>query len=169
MFTKVDQQERGEVNMKFFAELDSDNKVINIIQTEDSETTASCLEKQFQGPNGVKFVEASNQKNAAFRVRMAQVGGAYNEASDRFEDAQPYASWTQDDTGEWQAPEPKPTDEQSADRHKVMWAEDLQKWVSPTAADMQAAHEHFNNTGENTVVTNYYWDSATSTWVELPK
>ena len=59
--------------MKFFAELDSDNKVINIIQTEDSETTASCLEKQFQGPNGVKFVEASNQKNAAFRVRMAEV------------------------------------------------------------------------------------------------
>lgn len=160
MLFNTEKKELGAVNMKYFAELDSNNVVVNIIQTNDNETPSSLIEKQLH-TTGVKFVECCNQEPVTFRVRMAQIGGIYNPNFDRFENKQKYESWTQDETGEWVAPVAKPTAEQSADRHFVMWSEEIQKWVSPTEADYVQAQAN------NTPCTNYYWDNDTSTWVEI--
>ncbi|WP_297015182.1 hypothetical protein [Thalassospira sp.] len=140
--------------MKRFADLDSNGIVVNVITVSDS-----ADENTFTSDNhmngGVTWKECT-----AERIREASIGGKYNSSENRFEMEQPFASWTQDSTGEWLAPETKPTPEQSADRFGVQWNEDLQKWVSPLKSDVDASDG-------NTPVTNYYWDNSTNTWIEI--
>lgn len=138
---------------KVFAELDSNNNVLNTIVVSDS-----ADENNFSQPhseNGVSWKECSSA-----RVREAQIGGIFNPTENRFEHQQPFNSWIQDSTGDWIAPVTKPTEEQSSEMYGAQWNEENTRWVALKKSEVDAASE-----GE--VVPTYYWDTDTSTWIEV--
>jgi len=142
--------------MKYFADVDSNGNVVNIITAKDSDT-ASTIEASHIN-NGTQWIEF--KRDGSIRQRAAVVGGTYNSSADRFENPQPATSWTKDSTGEWQPPVAKPTDAQSTGMWGVQWNEDLQKWVSPKTSEVQALTE-------GQTASNYSFDNDTSTWVEI--
>lgn len=96
-----------------FAELDNNNKVINIIVATDA--SISTLP-------GV-FVKVDLVNNAS--RRDAHIGGEYNSLQDKFIAPKPYPSWSlNEDTLEWDAPVAKP------DNGSIyMWDESTTSWI----------------------------------------
>lgn len=96
-----------------YAELDSNNNVINIIIS----TEASIL-----GLPGI-FVKSDIDSNP--ERRDAAVGGTYNKEKDKFVHPKPYPSWVLDkDTLEWVSP----IGTQPQDDKKYMWDEENGVW-----------------------------------------
>jgi hypothetical protein len=60
--------------------------------------------------------------NDNFRGRLGQIGYTYDPSLDVFIAPRPYASWTVDETGEWQPPVPHP-----GGSH--VWDEDEGSWI----------------------------------------
>lgn len=118
--------------MAHFAQLDENNKVINVIVVGDQ----NCL-----GDGGVESEQVGidfcrntfgpdtrwAQTSITNRIRKnyAGIGYTFDTQRDAFIPPQPYPSWLLDEvTCLWQPPVPMPEDEQFYD-----WHEDTQQWV----------------------------------------
>lgn len=140
--------------MKYFAKLDSNNVVINVIQCDDDATEASM--DSLLGPTHKETWYDGSQ-----RQRYAQMEGTYDPVKDVFIDHKVFPSWSLDSNNEWQAPDTKPTTAQSTydyngeDRlYKVDWDETRQKWQG-------LKQEDYEEGGSQTV---YNWNSSSNTW-----
>lgn len=106
--------------MAYYAFIDANNIVTEVIS--GREETEGDWETYYSNLRGLRCVRTSYNGN--IRGRYAGIGMIYDETLDIFHDAQPYPSWTMDNTGAWHAPISYPTDD-----HRYTWDEDNQEWV----------------------------------------
>lgn len=93
-----------------YAELDNNNKVVNIIMATESYIASI--------PG--KFVNGEQVENFD-----AVIGATYEEDSKKFIKEQPYPSWTLNEIGEWHAPVPRIVGD-----GLQMWDEDSLSWIA---------------------------------------
>jgi hypothetical protein len=96
--------------IKTYAEIDSNNKVINTILAPESFVTSMP---------GI-FIECTEA------TKMGSLGMTYNKEKNKFVHAKPFPSWTLNENSlEWDSPVAKPDQE-----NPYMWDEDAQAWIS---------------------------------------
>ena len=157
--------------IRYFAELDEDNKVINVIEFENDviENNRNTLDaddwvtlttikltasQSHTGKKGVKFIETYTDGT---RKQKAQITMDYNETKNKFLSVKPYDSWSLNSDDDWEAPTAKPTSNpdneafDTDDRKKLLgWNETDQRW------------EHQVSLSED---PNYYWNG--NSWVSI--
>ena len=120
--------------MAHFAQLDENNIVTQVIVVSNDDCSdANGTESESIGVAFCQKLLGANTNwkqtsyNGNMRVRYAGIGYSYNESLDAFVPAQPYASWTlNNSTADWDAPitEPTLTDDQIAAGSYYTWDED---------------------------------------------
>lgn len=113
--------------MAYFAELDENNIVVNIISVHNNELLDNGAESE---EKGIAFCNSIKQSrwiktsfNGTIRKHYAGIGFYYNEEADVFVQPQPFASWTLNDNFDWVSPVPKPDG-------NFYWDEDEMNWIS---------------------------------------
>ena len=127
--------------MAHFAELDINNKVLRVLTAcnqdiannggEQSEQAALHFQSLNQfSPNGVKWVQTSYNNN--FRKQYAGINYIYDPIKDKFITPKPFASWTLNSNGDWEAPVTYPTIlfYENNIRYSISWNEKEKKWVA---------------------------------------
>jgi hypothetical protein len=116
--------------MAHFAQLDSNNIVIQVIVVDNKDTAdAFGVEKEHIGAAfcervlGGRWVQTSYNGNK--RKNYAGIGYTYREDIDAFVAPKTYPSWTLDANAQWQPPIPMPTD-----GGMYRWDEDATSWVA---------------------------------------
>ena len=114
--------------MKYFAKLDSDNKVIGFTHVDDSrapneQAGIDLLSSDLNHPHWKEY-----DKHGAFRKNGATVGSTYDADRDAFIPPKPYPSWTlNEDTCNWTSPVALPDD--YFDPTKIyVWNEETTSW-----------------------------------------
>jgi hypothetical protein len=121
--------------MAHFAQLDSNNVVMQVIVVGNSDTAdVNGVEKEHIGAAFCERLFGGNWKqtsyNGSIRKNYAGVGFTYNAGLDAFVPPKPYASWVlNNDTAQWNAPTPMPTDDK-----KYSWDEATTSWVEMAEA-----------------------------------
>ena len=120
--------------MAHFAQLDENNIVTQVIVVSNDDCSdGSGTESESIGVAFCQKLLGANTNwkqtsyNGNMRVRYAGIGYSYNESLDAFVPAQPYASWTlNNSTADWDAPitQPTLTDDQIAAGSYYTWDED---------------------------------------------
>ena len=130
--------------MAHFAELDQLNRVIRTVVACNDDIANNGGEQSEQAaehfktvcplsPAGIKYVQTSYNNN--FRKSFAGVGMIFREDLNMFITPQPFASWTLDNDGNWNAPVPKPetyTQYGEGVKDAYNWDEENQTWVLVT-------------------------------------
>jgi hypothetical protein len=100
--------------MAHFAELDENNKVLQVIVVHNNELLVDGKEDEQKGIDfcvdllGGKWVQTSF--NATFRKNYAGIGYVYDEIRDAFIAPKPFDSWTlNEETCQWEEPIPEPS------------------------------------------------------------
>lgn len=117
--------------MAHFAQLDENNKVINVIVvnneviSNEQFPTSEPIGIEFcQSLYGIDTVWKQTSYNANFRYNYAGIGYTYDATRDAFISQKPYESWVLDEnTCRWKAPIPYPDDSQD-----YVWDEDTISW-----------------------------------------
>ena len=120
--------------MAYFAELDVNNVVLQVIAVNDAVLLdASGIEQEALGQAfctnllGGRWMQTSY--NATFRKNYASIGGTYDVGLDAFIASRPYPSWLLNlDTCQWEPPIPYP-----ADGTRYVWNEATQTWDAVVA------------------------------------
>jgi hypothetical protein len=99
-----------------FAELDSDNKVINVIVATDASIT------QISG----KFIKCSDVTGEV------SIGGHYDKDRNQFVAPKPFPSWTLNEDLEWESP----VGEKPNDGKFYGWDEENQSWYELVRVDI---------------------------------
>ena len=116
--------------MAHFAQLDDNNKVLQVIVVANEELLASNgQESETKGiffcqtlfGSETKWVQTSYNGN--IRKNYAGIGYTYDPIANHFYGPQPYASWTLNEDAQWEAPVAYPTDGEL-----YTWNEDNQEW-----------------------------------------
>lgn len=118
--------------MAHFAQLDENNKVIQVIVVANAELLDETgQESETKGAKfcsdlfGGRWVQTSY--NSTFRKNFAGPGATYNQEIDAFVFPSPYPSWILNTTtADWEPPVPMPTDGKL-----YQWNESQQKWSEP--------------------------------------
>ena len=116
--------------MAHFAELDENNKVVNVIRVENDVITDEN-EKE-QESIGIDFCESlyghrrfvQTSYNNNFRGNYAPIDGFYLPEEDVFVGLKPYDSWVLSDDAQWVAPIPYPNVEGVIH----IWNEENKSW-----------------------------------------
>lgn len=123
--------------MAHFAQLDDENKVIQVIVIHNNDISLDNGEESEE--KGIEFIKkelwhienvltskwVQTSYNANFRKNYAGIGFTYDEELDAFISPQPYSSWTLDEeTCRWKPPIPMPSDGKN-----YQWIETEQSWV----------------------------------------
>ena len=87
--------------------------------------------------------------NHNFRKQYAGIGYVYNESKNKFLTAQTYASWSLDDSDDWQAPVTYPNS--GEEDYQISWDEDNTRWVGTKISDD----------------SKHRWNADTKAWVAL--
>ena len=87
--------------------------------------------------------------NNNFRKQYAGIGYVYNESKNKFLSVQPYASWSLDDSDDWQAPVTYPNS--GEEDYKISWDEDNTRWIGTKISDD----------------SKHRWNADTKAWVAL--
>tara|TARA_R110000822_G_scaffold251325_2_gene378213 strand:- start:2698 stop:3147 length:450 start_codon:yes stop_codon:yes gene_type:complete len=146
--------------MAHFAELDSNNKVLNILVGDNNDVNANGGDQSESAANyfasytpfseqGVKFVQCSYNNN--FKKQYPRIGDYYDPIADQFVLAQPFSSWSLDQNNDWQAPIVFPSSTTYGDgssHYIVLWDEDNIRWI-----------------GFDNLDNKFYWDPNTSSWI----
>ena len=114
--------------MAHFAQLDSNNVVIQVIVVDNKDTAdAYGTEKEHIGAAFCERVLGGTWKQTSYngnkRKNYAGIGYTYREDIDAFVPPQPYASWVLNANAQWEAPTPMPTDGQM-----YSWDEATTSW-----------------------------------------
>ena len=151
--------------MAHFAELNASNLVLRVIvvsntdvdanggdQHADAETFVTTIVPYSTG--GVAWKQTSYNNN--FRKQYAGLDYSYDTAKDKFILPKPHASWSLDDSDDWQAPVTYPNDlEEDSLKVITSWDEDNLRWLGSTF------------TGPGADETEYRWDASGLSWVAL--
>lgn len=121
--------------MAHFAQLDANNKVVNVTVINNSDIIdENGNENEQMGielckkiyPRAVKFVQCSYNGN--FRKNHASIGGTYDEQRDAFIFIKPYPSWILNETTcRWEPPVAYKWN--GEDGKHYSWDEDICDWV----------------------------------------
>ena len=114
--------------MAHFAQLDSNNVVIQVIVVDNKDTAdAYGTEKEHIGAAFCERVLGGTWKQTSYngnkRKNYAGIGYTYRADIDAFVPPQPYASWVLNANAQWEAPTPMPTDGQM-----YSWDEATTSW-----------------------------------------
>lgn len=126
--------------MAHFAQLDEENKVINIIVVSNPVLERFGVEDEQYGIDFCKGLYGEDTRwvqtsyNGNFRGRFAGIGSTYDSLNDVFIYPKPYPSWVLDETFAWQAPVQKPEIE---DGFAASWDEDNQEWRMFKISDLE--------------------------------
>ena len=124
--------------MAHYAFLDENNVVTEVITGVDENTVQTDLDgtevggtseawEAFYGNFRGQVCKRTSYNNN-YRKNYAGIGYTYDAARDAFISPKPYASWVLDeDTCQWQAPTPYPTDGKT-----YYWSEDDLAWTETT-------------------------------------
>lgn len=150
---------------KYFAEIDSNNKVLRVVVAGDDDVAnyggdqSSQAAEHFKticplSENGVKWVQTA--KDDSFRKKFAGAGDTYDETNNVFYYGDSYPSWTLDSNFDWNPPVARPSTDMTSDDEKVIfnWDEDNQKWSG-------FAYDSSNNK------INFDWNPNTSSWDQV--
>jgi hypothetical protein len=116
--------------MAHFAQLDENNKVLQVIVVHNNELLDNGDESEMKG---IAFCQTlfpgtnwrQTSYNANFRKNYAGIGFTYDPVRDAFIPPQPFPSWTlNENTCRWDAPVPMPQDGK-----RYVWDEPTQSWV----------------------------------------
>ena len=115
--------------MAQFAELDSNNVVLQVIVVNNSDTAdANGVEKEHIGAAFCESLLGGTWKQTSYnnnrRKRYANPGYTYDAGRDAFITPQPYPSWALNENADWQAPVPMPDDGK-----RYRWDEATLSWV----------------------------------------
>jgi len=150
--------------MAHFAELDNNNVVLRVvvISNDDVDANGGDLSTGAEdfvealvpaSSGGVAWKQTSYNHN--FRKQYAGIGCSYDASKNMFIVPKPYASWTLNSSGDWEAPVTYPNDlEEGGLFVNTSWDEDNSRWLGST----------FTVEGDE---TNYRWNTSNLTWVEL--
>ena len=150
--------------MAHFAELDNNNVVLRVvvISNDDVDANGGDLSTGAEdfvealvpaSSGGVAWKQTSYNHN--FRKQYAGIGYSYDASKNMFIVPKPYASWTLNSSGDWEAPVTYPNDlEEGGLFVNTSWDEDNSRWLGST----------FTVEGDE---TNYRWNTSNLTWVEL--
>ncbi len=147
--------------MGHFAEIDSNNKVLRVVNAcnqdiannggEQSEQAA----EQFKSVtplsnNGVRWVQTSYNNN--FRKQYAGINCTFDPVKDVFILPQPYLSWSLDANNDWQAPVAYPTvtTDQDGNMYLITWDEPNLRWI-----------------GANLESNMFAWIPESSSWIPI--
>jgi|APSaa5957512622_1039677.scaffolds.fasta_scaffold32765_2 hypothetical protein len=108
--------------MPNYAQLDEDNKVINVIVVSESDCIKNGNKDEATGIAFCKklFGENTNWKDGS----SALIDSVYDTVRKGFVREKPYPSWILDDNCDWQPPEGK---ERPENLH--IWDEEIQEWI----------------------------------------
>lgn len=118
--------------MAHFAQLDENNKVIQVLvvnddylKDENGNEVEELGKSHMELVHGGKWIQTSYNHN--IRVRYAGIGYTYDETLDAFLLPKPYESWVLNEiTASWEAPVPEPTDAPEGSYYQ--WNEGLLDW-----------------------------------------
>lgn len=115
--------------MAHFAQLDQNNKVLQVIVVDDKNCNdlpfpeSETVGLQFLTSLGFAGVWKQTSLNDNFRRRYASIGAFYIPEQDIFTTIKPFQSWGLNSDSEWQAPKPKPLQDGYWE-----WNEATQEW-----------------------------------------
>ena len=145
--------------MAHFAELDINNKVLQVVVISNEDVDANGGDQSAEAETFVATIVPFNPFGGAwkqtsynnnFRKQYAGVGYSYDSSKDKFISPQPYPSWSLDSSDDWKAPVTYPTvTEISSNPISITWDEDNQKWTGILDS------------------TNYTWDASSLAWNEV--
>ena len=117
---------------KYFAKLDSDNKVIKISSVADSIVTTEQAGIDFLNTHfKTNDVWVQTSKQGTIRKNGAAKGYTYDSGRDAFIAPQPHATWVLDEeTCRWITPVSKPTDGKG-----YVWNEETVAWDETDPSD----------------------------------
>ena len=150
--------------MAHFAELDNNNIVLRVvvISNDDVDANGGDLSTGAEdfvealipaSSGGVAWKQTSYNNN--FRKQYAGINYNYDASKNMFIVPKPYASWTLNSSGDWEAPVTYPNDlEEGGLFVNTSWDEDNSRWLGST----------FTVAGDE---TKYRWNTSNLTWVEL--
>ena len=143
--------------MAHFAQLDSDNNVVQVIVVSNDVCTDPAPDNEAQGQqfiaNVLKLsgVWKQTSYNRLFRGNFAGPGMVYDSIRDAFIGPQPFPSWTLDEVLlTWIPPTPEPDPGEGL---PYVWDEDTCLWNVPVA---------YPDDG-----LMYNWDEASQSWQEV--
>jgi hypothetical protein len=152
--------------MAHFAELDSNNEVIQVVvisnddidanggdYSSEAETYVSNLIPHSE--NGVAWKQTSFNNNQ--RKKYAGIGFIYDATKDKFISPKPFNSWTLDTNDDWQAPVTLPNvTEINSNTIEISWYEPNQEWRGKTYTGRDLEIE-----------TDYVWNASSLEWREI--
>jgi len=153
--------------MAHFAELNSSNKVLQVIVISNEDVAANGGDESAQaetfvasivpyGTGGVAWKQTSYNNN--FRKQYAGVGYSYDSSKDKFIMPQPYPSWSLDSNDDWKAPVTVPS---------VTEISSLPVYTSWDEPNLQWLGETVNFDTDPATTTNYTWDATNLQWNEV--
>ena len=126
--------------MAHFAQLDENNKVLQVIVVANEELMENGIESEAKGIAFCKLLLGEDtlwvqtSYNATIRKNYAGIGFTYDPIKDYFSSPSPYPSWVLNDDAKWVAPTPKP---EETDSIGWVWNEGLLSWDSFTKTPEQ--------------------------------
>jgi len=117
--------------MAHFAQLDENNKVIQVIVVVNEELLLDGVENETKGINFCKSLLGDDTRwvqtsyNSTIRKNYAGIGYTDDPVADYCFTPQPYLSWTLDANARWQAPIAMPVEEGK----RYAWDEPTLSWV----------------------------------------
>lgn len=107
--------------MSHWAEIDNNNKVIRVLVGDNNDPNGDEGYKWLLDNLGGTWIQTSYNNN--FRKQYAGIDFSYDAVNDVFIAPQPFASWSLDQSFDWQAPTPMPTE------GRWYWDEATLSWV----------------------------------------
>ena len=154
--------------MAHFAELDINNKVLQVVVISNEDVDANGGDQSAEAetfvativpfvPFGGAWKQTSYNNN--FRKQYAGIGYTYDSSKDMFILPQPYPSWSLDSNGDWKAPVTYPSVSEIGSLTVFpTWDEPNLRWLGSTWSD---------NMEQQGTETNYIWDASSLAWNEV--
>jgi hypothetical protein len=154
--------------MAHFAELDQNNKVLQVVVVSNEDVDANGGDESAEAETFVATIVPflpfggawkQTSYSGSFRKQYAGVGYFYNPSLDMFISPQPYPSWSLDSNGDWLAPVTVPNvTEISGLTVFPSWDEPNLQWLGSTWSD---------NIYQSGTETKYTWDATNLQWNEV--
>lgn len=122
--------------MAYFAQIDDDGTVINVISVSNADAPdpapehSEPLGQAFIASLGLEGNYLQTSYHGTFRKAFASIGGRYDSQADVFIAPQPFPSWTLDANHDWQPPTPYPS---GAGPLEYAWDDASLTWVALSA------------------------------------
>lgn len=114
--------------MAYFAELDDNNIVLRVVSVSNNDAPDpapnDAAGHNFLNSIGITGRWIQTSFNGKIRKQPAGIGYTYDPTADVFVAPQPFPSWLLDNNHDWQAPIPKPSDD-----NRYRWDETTVNWV----------------------------------------